>query len=40
MTDFEMTKENFYQFTNGKKYNTIYADPPWQFQNRHREGCT
>ena len=21
-------------FTKGKKYNTIYADPPWQFQNR------
>ena len=21
-------------FTQGKKYNTIYADPPWQFQNR------
>lgn len=22
------------EFTNGEKYNTIYADPPWQFQNR------
>ncbi|MBQ6540836.1 MAG: S-adenosylmethionine-binding protein [Oscillospiraceae bacterium] len=21
-------------FTSGKKYKTIYADPPWQFQNR------
>lgn len=21
-------------FVNGEKYNTIYADPPWQFQNR------
>lgn len=21
-------------FTKGKKYKTIYADPPWQFQNR------
>lgn len=21
-------------FTKGRKYNTIYADPPWQFQNR------
>lgn len=21
-------------FTQGKKYKTIYADPPWQFQNR------
>ncbi len=21
-------------FVDGKKYNTIYADPPWQFQNR------
>ena len=22
------------KFTSGKKHNTIYADPPWQFQNR------
>lgn len=21
-------------YTEGNKYNTIYADPPWQFQNR------
>ena len=28
------TIENFKNFTQGKKYNTIYADPPWQFQNR------
>lgn len=28
------TVENFLSFTNGKKYKTIYADPPWQFQNR------
>ena len=34
MPDFKSTKENFCTFTNGKKYNTIYADPPWQFQNR------
>ena len=33
-SDFEKTLENFYQFTAGKKYKTIYADPPWQFQNR------
>lgn len=29
-----MTINNLLQFTKGKKYNTIYADPPWQFQNR------
>lgn len=29
-----MTNEHLLKFTNGKKYNTIYADPPWQFQNR------
>lgn len=28
------TIENFLYFTSGKKYRTIYADPPWQFQNR------
>ncbi|MSV24549.1 S-adenosylmethionine-binding protein [Selenomonas sp. WCA-380-WT-3B 3/] len=26
--------KNFKNFTAGKKYRTIYADPPWQFQNR------
>lgn len=30
----EQTIENFKKYTNGKKYKTIYADPPWQFQNR------
>lgn len=30
----EQTIENFVRFTSGKKYKTIYADPPWQFQNR------
>ena len=34
MADLSMTRENLLQFTQGKKYNTIYADPPWQFQNR------
>ena len=34
MADFKTTRDNFCEFTNGKKYNTIYADPPWQFQNR------
>ena len=28
------TAENLLRFTEGKKYKTIYADPPWQFQNR------
>ncbi len=34
MTDLSATNRNLLQFTQGKKYNTIYADPPWQFQNR------
>ncbi len=28
------TIENFRNFTAGKKYRTVYADPPWQFANR------
>lgn len=31
---FEDTVNYFLSFTNGKKYGTIYADPPWQFSNR------
>ena len=34
MVDLVSTIKNLQEFTNGKKYNTIYADPPWQFQNR------
>lgn len=30
----EETINDFLTFTNGKKYKTIYADPPWQFANR------
>ena len=30
----EDTINDFVQFTHGKKYCTIYADPPWQFANR------
>ena len=30
----EDTIQDFLCFTEGKKYKTIYADPPWQFQNR------
>lgn len=33
-TELELTIENFKNYTAGKKYKTIYADPPWQFQNR------
>lgn len=33
-TELELTIEDFQNFTAGKKYKTIYADPPWQFQNR------
>ncbi len=28
------TIDSFCQFVQGKQYRTIYADPPWQFQNR------
>ncbi len=34
MEDLASTIQNLKKFTNGEKYNTIYADPPWQFQNR------
>lgn len=34
MPDILTTTNNLLRFTRGKKYNTIYADPPWQFQNR------
>lgn len=34
MSSLQQTIESLLTFTNGKKYNTIYADPPWQFQNR------
>lgn len=34
MSNIEETIQDLMLFTNGKKYNTIYADPPWQFQNR------
>ena len=35
MTKIELAKtiEDFQQYTIGKKYKTIYADPPWKFQN-------
>lgn len=32
--EWEKTVEDFRLYTRGKKYKTIYADPPWQFQNR------
>ena len=32
--DLMSTITDLRNFTKGKKYNTIYADPPWQFQNR------
>lgn len=34
MADFTTTQQSLLTFTAGKRYNTIYADPPWQFQNR------
>lgn len=33
-TDLSRTAEDFLAFTGGNTYKTIYADPPWQFQNR------
>ena len=33
-SELEKTIDDFRLFTAGKKYKTIYADPPWQFQNR------
>ena len=34
MGNLQETIDNFREFTAGKTYRTIYADPPWQFQNR------
>ena len=34
MSELQATIENLIQYTGGKKYKTIYVDPPWQFQNR------
>lgn len=34
LTDLEYTINDFRKFIGNKKYKTIYADPPWQFQNR------
>ena len=34
MTEENETVNNLLLFTKGKKYKTVYADPPWQFQNR------
>ena len=34
MADLQQTSESLIKFASGRKYNTIYADPPWQFQNR------
>lgn len=34
MEDLMSTIRDLQIFVEGKKYNTIYADPPWQFQNR------
>ena len=33
-TSIDETINNFIKYKQGKKYKTIYADPPWQFQNR------
>ena len=34
MSSLRETSDSLLLFTNGKTYQTIYADPPWQFQNR------
>lgn len=28
------TNQNLLRFCNGQKFSTVYADPPWRFQNR------
>ena len=33
-SEFEETVRSLQSFTGGKKYQTIYDDPPWRFQNR------
>lgn len=34
MSDLKSTIDNLLDFCEGKKYATVYADPPWRFQNR------
>lgn len=34
MSALEITISDLCRFTNGQTFRTIYADPPWQFQNR------
>lgn len=34
MSTLQETSENLLHFCGEKKYSTIYADPPWRFQNR------
>lgn len=34
MSELSVTGEDLLKFADGRKFNTIYADPPWQFQNR------
>ena len=34
MSASQETNENLLAFCNGQKFATIYADPPWRFQNR------
>ena len=34
MSNLQETIESLRSFTGDQKYNTIYADPPWRFQNR------
>ena len=34
MSNLDATIENLRTFAAGRKFRTIYADPPWQFQNR------
>ncbi len=34
MSTLQETSENLLSFCGSKRYSTIYADPPWRFQNR------
>lgn len=34
MSTIQQTYDNLLEYCQGQKYSTIYADPPWRFQNR------
>ena len=34
MSTLQETSENLFSYCGDKRHSTIYADPPWRFQNR------